>query len=121
TLAARVQAVELRMLLVGVEVAGQLEMLQALDALLLDPQAGVTGRLRHHVLSGRIAGREVEAQEPELAYRVLLDVAQLTVVGGLLGLGLDGVEVAADPLPKGACSAGIAEDEARRALHHVVD
>ena len=44
-------------------------------------------------MAGGVAGAEVEAQEAHLAHRVLLDLAQPAETRGLLGLGLDGVEV----------------------------
>jgi hypothetical protein len=109
------------MLLVGLHLRGQREMLEPRDALLLHPHAGVARRPRHHVLSGGVAGGVVEAQPAHLADRVLLDVAQLAAGRRLLGLGLDGGEVRRHPFAEGARGTRVGKHEQRRALHRVVE
>ena len=120
-LAAGMEAVQGRVLLVGVQVRGKDEVLEPVRVLVDDPPARLVHRLRHHVLAGGVTGGEVEAEKAHPAQRVLLDVAKLAESGRLLGLGLDGGEALIDPVAEVACGPGVAEHEDGCPLHGVVD
>jgi hypothetical protein len=118
-LAARVQHVHLRALLVGREV--RLEEV-VLDARVVghDPLAGGLRRLARQVLARCVAGRVVEAREQHAAGAVLLDLDQAARACRFLGGRLDLVEVLAQPEAELARLARALEQERRRALHAVV-
>jgi hypothetical protein len=69
------------------------------------------GGLGDHVLTSGVAGGEVEAQPAKLPDGVLFDVAELSVMSRLLGLGLDRGEAPLDPLTERACGARVAQDK----------
>src|ERR1044071_1656974 len=86
-----------------------------------DPLARRGGRLATHVLSGGVAGREVEAQEPRRADLVLLDVIELADARGRLGGLLDRREALADPGAELTRGHRVGQQEHRRALHELLD
>jgi hypothetical protein len=114
-LAARVQHVDLRALLVGREV--RLEEV-VLDARVVgdDPLARRLRRLAGQVLTGRIAGRVVEAGEDDAARCVSLDLDQLPRARRRLGGLLDVVEVLLEPAGEVARLARAREQERRRTM-----
>ena len=119
-LAARVQHVDLRALLVRREVRLQEPLLDAV-VLRRDPRGRRLRRLAGEVLARGVAGRVVEARVEDAAGRVLLDVLQPP--GARRGLGhlLDLVEVLVEPHAERPRLARAGEDEGRRALHAVVE
>jgi hypothetical protein len=105
------EAVQGRVLLVGIQVRGEHEVLEPVRMLVDYPPARFVHRLRHHVLSGGVTGCEVEAEPAHPAQRVLLDVAKLAGSGRLFRLGLDGGEALVNPAAEVACGPSVAKHE----------
>ena len=110
----------MRVLLVGVDRAGQ-PVLGAARVVGLHPLARGLRRLRGHVLTGGVAGGEVDPQVEQRTDLVLADVGELARARGRLGDGADLVLVPIDPVAELARLHGVVEDEHRRALHAVLD
>ena len=119
-LAARAHHVHLRGLLVRGQVGFQIEVLDAL-VVVQNPAAGGEGRPADHVLPGRVAGAEVEAQVGEPGCRVIVDVLQPGHAGGGLRFFAHLVQIGLHPAHELARVAGIVEHEHRRALHRIAD
>ena len=115
------EAVQGRVLLVGIQVRGEHEVLEPVRMLVDYPPARLVHRLRHHVLSGGVTGCEVEAEPAHPAQRVLLDVAKLAGSGRLFRLVLDGGEALVNPAAEVACGPSVAKHEHGCPLHGVVD
>ena len=88
----------------------------------LHPLARGLGRLRGHVLTGGIAGGEVDTQIEQRADLVLADVGELARRGSSPRRSRGSPSlVLFDPVAELARLQGVVEDEHRRALHVVLD